>query len=144
MLQFKQYRHLFFAAAFIVGFNNLAVAQTDPAKQDSLAVKTDTIPVVKQDTAITSTKEDKKKSKKKSNFIIYGGGNLNTLDTESGKLESNSKAGWQLGASYMRGRFFYWQLGMMYNSAKYHLKPVNDSTQNAQTFSFNSLAVPLT
>src|SRR4051812_20706372 len=86
---------------------------TNPVKVDTTAK------AVQADTS-ANTQGTNEKKKKKNEFILYGGGNLNTLSTSSDKFETTSSLGYHFGLSYKQGRFFYWQVGARYNNAQYH------------------------
>lgn len=86
--------------------------------------------------------EEKKDKKKRSSFKIFGGVSFNNLDT-SVDLESNVKTGFMVGASYKRGKFFYYEFGARYNYRAFGLDN-GDLESSEGDFSISSLDVPLT
>jgi len=60
--------------------------------------------------------------KKKSNaLIVFAGLSFNDLSGDTDLYQSSLSPGYQLGASYKSGKFFYWQIGGLYNAANYSL-----------------------
>jgi hypothetical protein len=75
-----------------------------------------------QDTTIQEEpKKEKKESKRKDSFKIFGGGTINALNVSSDMYESSEDAGFMLGVSYKRGKFFYYEFGARYNQYGYKL-----------------------
>ena len=118
----------------LTGISQLS-AQETPA--ESKAAQTDSIPdkEVKQ----------KKDKKVKDDFKIFGSATFNKLSMDSEVLKPTTAAGWNLGVSYKRGRFFYWEIGATYDHAVYSLR---DSTMIGGSlldgvFSISSIEVPL-
>ena len=76
-----------------------------------------------QNDSIPETKKIKKEKKKKDEFKVMAGFNFNNMSLSSNSLyESPSDLGYLIGAKYKRGKFFYWEAGARYNSARYTLK----------------------
>lgn len=114
-------------AVFISG---TIIAQTD-AKADS----------TKQETP----DQEKKEKKKRDSFKVYGGVNFNGLNVPSNVYESKTGLGFLIGASYKRGKFFYWEIGARYSGNLYDLAILglpNDSTGN--TFGVRAIDLPIT
>ena len=78
----------------------------------------DSVKSVSQENAEQKQKNDKKR---KDEFKVFGGISFNQLSMESDLLKPTIASGWLLGASYKRGKFFYWQIGATYNNAIYNL-----------------------
>lgn len=94
-------------------------------------------------TTVEETKKEKKDKKRKDEFKVYGGVSLNNLVVSDDQFKSNLGIGWMLGGAYKRGKFFYWEVGLRYNSASYDLTP--DTTSNFDgSFSVSNIDVPLT
>ena len=79
---------------------------------------TDSINSIAQEEPGQKQKNDKKL---KDEFKVFGGINFNQLSLDSEVLKPTMAAGWLLGASYKRGRFFYGEIGATYNNAIYNL-----------------------
>lgn len=136
---------------------NFTFAQTDSTNvvqpDTAQVVQPATTPVVQPDTTTNaapaatgqddSKKEKKSDKKKKDAFIVYAGVNFNDLSVSSSDYESLMNVGYQLGAAYKRGKFFYWQVGARFNHAGYLLKYLNSSTDSS-TFAVNDIDIPLT
>jgi hypothetical protein len=71
-----------------------------------------------QDEKVTGQKKNKTK---RDNIKLFGGVNFNLLSMDSELLNPTMAPGWHLGASYKRGRFFYWGIGATYNNSVYNL-----------------------
>ena len=78
----------------------------------------DSVNTIAQEEPVQKQKKDKQK---KDNFKVFGGANFNLLSMDSELLKPSMATGWLLGASYKRGRFFYWELGATYNNSVYNL-----------------------
>jgi|AntAceMinimDraft_2_1070361.scaffolds.fasta_scaffold11290_3 hypothetical protein len=90
--------------------------------------------------------KQKKDKKRKDEFKVFGGINFNLLSMDSELLKPTMAAGWLLGASYKRGRFFYWQIGATYNNSVYNLMDttlIPGSLLNG-VFSVRNIDVPIT
>jgi hypothetical protein len=87
-----------------------------------------------------STK-DKKERKARSSFKVSAGVNFNglNLDTET-ETTSDLTIGYNLGVSYKRGRFFYYEIGARLNSRPYDFQNAFDSSD---TFSFSTKAIDI-
>ena len=95
--------------------------------------QTDSTQVVQDDIKTTEEQQtkEKKEKKKKDEFKVFAGANFNNLNISSETYEPTIAAGWSLGASYKRGKFFYWELGAMYNNPVYNL---SDQTLPASSY----------
>jgi hypothetical protein len=120
---------------FMVFFmSNILIAQED-VQQDSISTEK---PV-----------KEKKEKKAKSSFKIYAGATLNDLNVSTETYESGSRIGYMFGASYKRGRFFYYEIGARYNQRMYDLNPLGPapspaSSEDDEYLSISSLDIPLT
>ncbi len=88
-----------------------------------------------------------KEKKKKDEFKVYAGVTFNHLNIDAQYFESSFAPGFDLGASYKRGRFFYWELGVRYNNPIYNLAPAGTPDSVSYTdkiFSVRNLDVPIT
>jgi len=70
-------------------------------------------------------KKKKKDKKRKDEFKVFVGANFNQLNIADERYYSNMGVGWDIGFSYKRGRFFYWQIGAQYNNPVYVVKDLN-------------------
>ena len=121
--------------------SNVPFAQTDSVQ----VVQTDTMPGEVQQ---VEEKKEKKDRKKKDEFKVCAGVNFNQLSIDSERYESTLAAGYLLGASYKRGRFFYWEIGACYNNPVYNLNDVTKSQDSSLlldgVFSVRKIDVPIT
>lgn len=92
------------------------------------------------------TEPAKKEKKKKNSFIVYAGANFDKLVVSSDYYESPMRVGYLLGAAYRQGRFFYWQVGAMYNNPVYDLKfnAASDSVASTGSLAIREIGVPIT
>ena len=118
----------------IASFYNTARAQVDTAK------------VTQPDTTVQEKdKKDKKNDKKrKDEFILYAGVNFDRLSLPESEYEATMEVGYQLGAAYKRGKFFYWQVGARYNNAVYGVKVMNGAIDTSYTLAVRDIDIPLT
>ena len=89
----------------------------------------------------------KKEKKRKDEFKVMAGVNFNHLSIDEKYFTSSFAPGFQLGGSYKRGKFFYWELGLEYDNSAYQLnwKNAPDSISWFDgLFSVRSIEVPLT
>ena len=93
---------------------------------------------------VTKQKKDKKR---KDEFKVYAGINFNNLNISSEQYEPTMGIGWALGASYKRGKFFYWELGALYNNPVYNLTdatiPKDSSSYLDGIFSVKRIDIPV-
>lgn len=124
-------KFLFPLFLFIVLFSYNAIAQTDTITFDNEAV---------QDTIIKATKT-KKQYKRVSDFRIYGGVSTSKiLLSNSSAYESAYSAGYNLGFSFRKGRFAYWETGLNYSNSVVTLDQVSILEENMQ---IRQLEVPI-
>ncbi len=105
--------------------------------------ETDSINSISQEEQGQKQKKDKKT---KDAFKVFGGVTFNQLSMDSELLKPTMAAGWVLGASYKRGRFFYWEIGATYNNSVYNLfdTTVTPGSLLDGVFSVRSIDVPVT
>jgi hypothetical protein len=86
--------------------------------------------------------QQKKERKAKSSFKLSAGATFNDIKLDSDSdVEANSALGYNLGISYKRGRFFYYEIGARINSRSFDLKDLGDQSVNSITIS--AVDVPL-
>jgi len=88
-----------------------------------------------------------KEKKRKDEFKVYAGVTFNHLNIDAEYFESSFTPGFDLGASYKRGKFFYWELGVRYDNPIYNLAPVGTPDSISYTdkiFSVRNLGIPIT
>jgi hypothetical protein len=109
----------------------IASAQTDSLQTDTTVVQEPKVP------------DTQKKSSKKgaSDFKIYGGLSASSFLSSDSEVESAYSTGYSLGASYRRGKFFYWELGANYNGTVVGFENV---LQTEKTLEFRQLNFPVT
>lgn len=90
--------------------------------------------------------QQKKDKKRKDEFKVFVGINFNKLTMDSKLLQPTLAAGWLLGASYKRGRFFYWGIGATYNNSVYNLMDTTliPGSLLDGVFSNRNIDIPLT
>lgn len=103
-------------------------------------------------TAITAQEEastknestdEKKERKARSSFKLSAGGSINDLSLDDG-LKSATAVGYNLGLSYKRGRFFYYEIGARFNHRPYSVSESGDEDASESSFSISAIDVPLT
>ena len=118
-----------FILVLTFSFSTVIFAQDDNSAQDD------------------ATKQ-KKEKKARSSFKVSAGANFNNLSLDSAdEIESNIASGYNLGLSYKRGRFFYYEVGARYNNKPFEVTDVSDSNEANQTdssFSVSAIDIPLT
>lgn len=111
----------------------------------SIIAQTDTTQINK---STEKPVKEKKERKRRDEFKILAGLSVNEMTIASEKYESVIAPGFLLGASYKRGRFFYWELGARYNNPVYNLRDlsITEDPNNLfdGAFSVRSIDVPIT
>jgi hypothetical protein len=97
---------------YILLILSIFLVQITWAQVDSL--QTDT-PVVQVPAIQDNNKEVKKRV---SDFKVHGGLSVSSILLSGGEAESAYAAGYVLGASYRRGKNFYWELGEYQDTTK--------------------------
>ncbi len=87
--------------------------------------------------------KEKKETKRKDSFKIFAGGTLNALNVSSDMYESSEDAGFMLGVSYKRGKFFYYEFGARYNQYGYKLTDLSIPGNGQSSFSVSVMDIPL-
>ena len=83
--------------------------------------------------------QEKKERKARSSFKISAGVNFNGLNLDTAtETTSDLTIGYNLGLSYKRGRFFYYEIGARLNSRPYDF---TDAFDSSETFSFKTTAI---
>lgn len=142
----KKYNILLILSLFLVQIAGAQIdsIQTDasevqePVIQDTSVVQKPVIP----DTAVVQEPEIQKVTKKRvSDFKIYGGLSLSSILLSDSDVESAYASGFSLGASYMRGKYFYWEIGVNYNGC---IVGFEDVLQSEKTLEYRQLNFPVT
>ena len=110
-------------------------AQTDTTQETTIAVQ-DTVPP-------PVAEEPKKEKKKRDRFKVHGGITLSSLSVNTAEYESSSGLGYVLGASYERGRFFYWEIGAQLNNSVYTLIDKELPENNEFDLKVNQVGIPI-
>ncbi len=99
-------------------------------------------------TAQDDATEQKKEKKARSSFKVSAGANFNNLSLDSAdEVTSSMTAGYNLGLSYKRGRFFYYEIGGRYNKRSFDVIDVsdpNEANQTVSSLSVSAIDMPLT
>ena len=87
--------------------------------------------------------QEKKERKARSSFKVWAGANFNglNLDTELATT-SDLTVGYNLGLSYKRGRFFYYEIGARLNRRPYNFTDAFDLSEKS-SFSTSAIDIPL-
>lgn len=87
--------------------------------------------------------QQKKERKAKSSFKLSGGATFNDIKLDSDSdVTSGATLGYNLGISYKRGRFFYYEVGARINSRSFDLEDTGD--QSINKLKVSAIDVPLT
>ena len=123
---------------------SISVFVFSPALNAQAALPADSVDSVKgkQDKKSEDKKADKEK--RKATYILYAGLTFNTINLNADQYDVSSDLGFDLGAAYKRGGFFYWQVGLRYNNPVYLVKPVGAADSLDTEFGIQELDVPLT
>lgn len=98
--------------------------------------------IVQDSTAQDDTTQQKKEKKARSSYKLSAGVSFNDLGLDSAQgASSSSTMGYNLGFSYKRGRFFYYEIGARYNKRSFDVTPENQSTNS---LSVSAIDIPLT
>lgn len=89
--------------------------------------------------------QEKKERKARSSFKVWAGVNVNGLNIDNTRdpITSEATLGYNLGISYKRGRFFYYEVGARFNQRAYDFSNTFDSSYTSN-FSMSALDIPLT
>jgi hypothetical protein len=118
-------------------FPAISYAQTDSTS----VIQPDTIPQTAE--AVEPAKE-KKEKKKKNSFKVYAGVNFNNLSFSNDDFESNGDLGFQLGAAYKSGGFFYWELGARFNRMNNDITTRDTTSKFHGSFGVSQVDIPVT
>lgn len=118
-----------------------AVVQ-EPVIQDTAVIQE---PVI-QDTTVVQQPEiqDKNKpetKKRVSDFKVFGGLSVSSILLSDSEVESAYASGFSFGASYSRGKYFYWEVGANYNGS---IVGFEDILETEETLEFRQLNFPVT
>jgi hypothetical protein len=69
------------------------------------------------DTSQVSQEEPKKEYKRTSDVKLYVGLTISQIIESASEFDSENSAGFNLGIAYRKGRFFYWEVGALYNGS---------------------------
>lgn len=137
MIMKKNYLNALILLLFVSTFSNVLYGQTSFNKE--------VLPATYQDSLQNNESNQKKDTKRKDEFKVFAGVNANNLNISSKILDPTNAVGWSLGASYKRGKFFYWELGAMYNNPVYNLidpsKPISSLLDGV--FSVQRIDIPI-
>lgn len=107
----------------------------------------DMVPMINELTPQDDDSQQKKDKKRKDEFKVYAGVNFNEINISSEQFSTIMGVGWLLGASYKRGKFFYWELGARYNNPVYNLDDATKPADSIQLldgiFSVKAIDIPI-
>lgn len=128
-----------FIILLVFCFSNVLPAQNDSTQLTQN--KTETVNEGKD-------KKQKKDKKRKDEFKVYAGVNLNQINIANERYYSNMGIGWDLGFSYKRGKFFYWEIGARYNNPVYVVRdnqvPADSMDIFDGAFGVRNIDIPIT
>jgi hypothetical protein len=141
-------RKSIFLSLILIILNYVAMAQVPP---DTTKSKVDTTKPMPADTtkpaqaaaATTATSTKGSGGKKPKWFSIYAGANANSMSGSTEKYNANSGVGWHLGASWAKGGFFYWGVGLRFNNAVYGFRS-SATSKDTGDLKVQALDIPLT
>ena len=91
------------------------------------------------------TIKEKKEKKARSSYKVSAGVTLNSLSLDAANgLESIAAAGYNLGISYKRGRFLYYEVGARYNNRYFIVSDLDNTLSTSKSFSVSAVDIPLT
>lgn len=123
----KKHYILLILSIFLV---QITWAQTDSLQTDTAEVQEPEI------------QDDNKKVKKRvSDFKVHGGLSVSSILLSGSEAESAYSAGYALGASYRRGKYFYWEIGANFNGA---IVGFEDVLKSEKTLEFRQFNFPVT
>ena len=135
----KSNLYAFIFLFFVSTFSNVLFAQ--------ISYNEGILPEINQLSPQDDEIKQKKDKKRKDEFKVFAGINFNNLNISSDHFEPKMGIGWALGASYKRGKFFYWELGAVYNNAVYNLTdatiPKDSSSYFDGVFSVKRIDIPV-
>jgi hypothetical protein len=108
----------------------IAVAQIDSLQTDTAAVQEQVVPTT-----------EKKAKKRVSDFKVYGGLSVSSILLSGSDVESPYSSGYILGASYRRGKYFYWEVGANFNGS---VVGFEDVLKTEETLEFRQINFPVT
>jgi len=119
-------------------------AQVDTTKQ-----RTEEVMPAASDTSQVAQEKDKKEYKRRDDFKVFGGITSSNLNVSGSEFESAYAVGYDLGFSYRRGRFTYWELGLRFYGSTVEMKRNNSSgggpiPLSERTVGINQLELPFT
>lgn len=107
------------------------------------SAQADTTKVAQADTTAQKKDKEKKEKKRKDEFIVFAGVNFNNFAGSTTAYESPTFLGYDLGAVYKRGKFFYWQIGAQYTNSVFDLHSVSN-TDSSDLVGVRNLQIPIT
>jgi len=135
----KSYLYAIIILFFVSTFSNVLFAQT--------SFNEGILPESYQLSLQDDEAKQKKDKKRKDEFKVFAGINFSNLNISSEQYEPTMGIGWALGASYKRGKFFYWELGALYNNPVYNLTdatiPKDSSSYLDGVFSVRRIDIPV-
>ena len=136
----KENLKLFISLLFVSMLSSIMIGQT--------SVRCEVLPNINHFTPQDDGTKQKKDKKRKDEFKVYAGVNFNKINISSEKFNTTMGVGWLMGASYKRGKFFYWELGARYNNPVYNLDDATIPVDSAQLldgiFSVKAIDIPIT
>lgn len=141
--------------AILVLLNNAAMAQVDTTKpvaaDTTTTMMADTATTMVTDTtnqapaavATTAAATSNGSTAKSKRFLVYVGGNSNTMSGSTERYNTNSGTGYHVGIGWEKGGFVYYQFGLRYNEAVYGFNS-KATSRDTGDLKVQTLDVPLT
>ncbi|GGG34828.1 outer membrane beta-barrel protein [Bizionia arctica] len=81
----------------------------------------------------------------KSSIKISAGVNFNSLNVDSkDQINTDMGMGYNLGVSYYRGSFFYFEVGARYNDRNFDINDTSTAVENNSSLKLSAIDVPIT
>ena len=138
----KVWKSILFILMLVV-LNNVPMAQVpSDTTKPATAMPADTVKPAPAAAATTTPPPANDKPKPKQ-FNVFAGINSNTMSGSTAAYNANSAVGYQIGVSWKKGGFTYWQVGLTYNDAAYGFNSVA-TTKDTGDLKVQALDIPIT
>ena len=124
----------------------------DTAIQETIVRETSVQDTIIQDTSVQDlasqdkSQKERKEKKRKDSFKVYGGATFSDLGVSPDLYESTGQFGYNLGVSYKRSKFLYYEFGARYCRSVYQLTSLiipGEPIDGEGTFSMSTVDIPI-
>lgn len=123
---------------FVFIFSNSLFAQFE---NQNFAFNNENETLITTSSEVNTTTPLIQDKKGKSSFKIFAGATFNSLNADT-NFDPDTKTGYMFGASFKKGRFFYYEIGARYNNSSFGFN-LNTEDQRGK-FSVGAIDVPIT